>query len=197
MIATRGSSDRSVANTSINDPVVYHIDGQDNLVFVNEHWDRFAMSNAGAHLAARRVIGQSLWSFVCDDTTIGLYRVVVERARAGQRSRFEFRCDAPDCVRLLEMIVTPHGAERVQFETRTLIEERRQALAFPQPPPMVDNTVIMCCSWCKRIEVDRTWLVIERAIAQLRLFEKTKVPILSHGICPNCRGNLEEMLALR
>jgi hypothetical protein len=63
--------------------VQYVVDASDVLVEVNDAWSVFAIGNGAAHLAARHVLGRSLWTFVADERTCELYRSVMHRVREG------------------------------------------------------------------------------------------------------------------
>ena len=49
------------------------------------------------------------------------------------------------------------------------------------------SDIIRICSMCKKISTAlNKWVEIEEGLAQLRLFEASEVPRLTHGLCPNC-----------
>src|ERR1051325_5476429 len=103
--------------------ILYRLNAQDEIVYVNVEWSKFAAANDAPDLLAEHVLNRPLWDFICDETTEHLYREVVGRARAGQTTRFNFRCDAPASRRLMEMNVEGMDGGAVQFETKTLQED--------------------------------------------------------------------------
>jgi len=64
----------------------------------------------------------------------------------------------------------------------------------PRPPvSLLDNTVprtealLTMCGWCKRVRLESNrWVEVEKAVELLRLFDRKKLPAISHGICPGC-----------
>jgi hypothetical protein len=44
--------------------------------------------------------------------------------------------------------------------------------------------------WCDRFEVDGEWVEVEEAARRLELFNRSELPTLSHGICPDCNAML-------
>ncbi len=75
--------------------IIYRVNDQDEIVFVNEEWDQFAAANAGEAVTASQVLQRRLWDFISDSTTRELYRQVLRRIRDGRSLRFTFRCDSP------------------------------------------------------------------------------------------------------
>jgi hypothetical protein len=175
------------------DEVVYGIDAQDRVVFVNAAWDEYAAENGAPGLSAGGVISRSLWDFIADDTTRQLYREIIMRARAGRRPRFPFRCDSPDCRRYLEIDARLLEDRCVGFRVRTLALEQRT------PQPLLDESrprsqaVLRMCSWCKRIPYEGRWIEVEEAAEKLGLFESARLPMLSHGICEECDRRISNL----
>jgi hypothetical protein len=134
-------------------PVVrYEIDAMDRLVRVNDAWSSFATANDGLHLVAHRIIGCSLWDFVAGETTRQVYKSLLRRVRDGGRSRFTYRCDAPERRRSMEMTITARLGGHVRFESRTLVVEYG-------PSPVVQlvagGRVRPLCHGCRRPVAER------------------------------------------
>ena len=110
--------------------IIYRVNDQDEIVFVNEAWDRFAACNAGKDVTSTQVLHRPPWDFINDSTTQGLYRQVLKRIRDGRALQFDFRCDSPACRRLLQMDVRRGEDGTVEFHTSTLSEEIRQPPAL-------------------------------------------------------------------
>jgi hypothetical protein len=106
--------------------LVYRIDRQDVIVFVDSDWDRFALSNGGEDTLSTQVLGRQIWDFVIDATIRQLYRQLLQRIREGRELRFAFRCDSPDRRRLMEMEMIPADGAAVQFRTRKVSEVERK-----------------------------------------------------------------------
>src|SRR5262245_41935895 len=170
-------------------PLVYWIDRRDVITEVGGAWLAFALANGAPELDSASVVGRRLWDFVGDPTTGQLYRGILARARAGRAARFPFRCDAPASRRLLEMAVTAEGDGGVRFETRTLEEASRPPEALWERGAERSGDLLRVCGWCKRVDAGG-WAEVEEAVARLRLFERDRLPALTHGICETCLAAL-------
>lgn len=176
--------------------VTYHLDPMDRIAAVNHAWQDFADRNDGAALRAPAIIGQRLWDHLTDPTTAALYREALLRVRRHATTvRFEFRCDAPSCRRLLAMEIAPDRAGMVRFTTRTIWEEPRE------PVRLLDATIehrtppIRMCSWCKRVDLGGgRWGEVEAALASLGLFDREMPPLITHGMCPACHETVTGLL---
>lgn len=170
--------------------IIYRIDRDDRIVSVNAAWDAFASANAGHAVAGDRVVGRGLFEFIGDATTRALYRQMLARIRGGRDMRFTFRCDSPECRRLMEMQVRrADDSGGVEFRSEAL-EER------PRPPVWVsqadgatdpdDRVPLRVCGWCNRVDVAGAWLELEEAMPRLGILEEAAPPDLTHGICEAC-----------
>lgn len=170
--------------------IVYRVDGQDRLVSVNSAWDSFATSNEGEDAVATHVIGRNLFEFITDRTTQHLYRQMLARIRAGKNIRYTYRCDSPDCRRLMEMqVVATDDMGGVEFRSITLSEQPRDPFGSVREPKgrsAEPERVQPACGWCNRWKVEGEWLEIEQAVPRLGLLEQAVPPLLTHGICEAC-----------
>lgn len=174
---------------------VYEIDADDRIVFCNDVWDIFARENDGRSLIFENIEGKLLWDFVADPSTSDLYKRLVAHVRAGGVVRFSLRCDSPSLFRLLEMKIALTKKKHVRFSTRVKkIEDRcHQSLHFSNLE--VSKEPLLVCSWCGRVNIHRrTWQSVDVAVTQLKIFELSKMPPLSHGICPSCLKNISSLL---
>lgn len=129
-------------------PVVqYEIDATDRLVRVNDAWSSFATANGGLHLVAHRIIGCSLWDFIAGETTRQVYKSLLRRVRDGGRSRFTYRCDAPERRRSMEMTIAAGLGGHVRFESRTLVVEYSPA---PVVQLVAGSRMRHLCHSCRR-----------------------------------------------
>jgi len=165
----------------------YQIDAADRITFVGGDWDRFAQDNGGVGLEADKVLGCFLWDFIKDPTTREVYRSLVARARKGHRVRCELRCDGPSIRRFLEMTITARGPEVIEFNTRPLRTEPRETVLLLAAGVPRSEALLRICAWCNYVDVGSdTWLEVEEATSQLRLFEQSAIPAITHGMCPSC-----------
>lgn len=168
--------------------LVYHLDREDRIALVNDAWTRFASANRGESLAPPLVLERPIWDFVADAPTRHIYRVLYARVRSsGETVRLNFRCDAPDTKRLLQMNLSALGEGGIACCVRTLREQPREPLALLDPTMARGDEWIRMCSWCKRIAVPSgAWIHAEEAVNRLALFADRQLPQLTHGICGDC-----------
>ena len=176
--------------------IVYRLNAQDEIVYVNEEWSEFAAANDAPDLLAERVLNRPIWDFICDETTEHLYREIVRCVRAGQSARFNFRCDAPARRRLMEMNVAGLDGGAVQFETRTIrVDERPRQELLDRYAPRAGG-MLRICGWCKRMDIEgERWGELEEAVNTLRLFEYKALPQITHGMCNQCFDDIARKLA--
>ncbi len=167
--------------------VVYDLDASDNIVSVNDAWDRFAAENESASVGARNVVGRSLWDFISDPTTREIYRRLFASARGGSApSSFQFRCDAPSIRRLLEMEIRFTDGV-VRCTVRTVNLENREPQLLLDPAVERSEELLRMCSWCKRIpDGAGVWHEIDDAVSLAELFRYQRLPVVTHGICEEC-----------
>jgi hypothetical protein len=165
----------------------YAIDEHDHLIRVDEGYYRFAEENGWTE--AGNSLGRLLWDYVAGRDLKKLQRLLVRRIRDEVGDvELPFRCDGPGMRRRMSIrIVARPGGRLVLFSARLRSEEARelrQPLLDPAAPR--GGATIAMCGWCDRFEVDDEWVEVEEAARLLGLFERSELPPLSHGICPDC-----------
>jgi hypothetical protein len=169
----------------------YAIDEHDHLIRVDEGYYRFAEENGWS--GAGSSLGRSLWDYVSGRELVKLQRLLIRRIRDGVGDvELPFRCDGPDVRREMDIrIVSRPGGRVVLFSARLRSEEAREI-----PQPLLDpgaprsGDLLEMCGWCDRFEVDGEWVEVEEAAKRLELFNRPELPLLSHGICPDCNEML-------
>ncbi|MGA7828510.1 MAG: hypothetical protein WCA04_12655 [Geobacteraceae bacterium] len=167
----------------------YLIDGADRIICVSGNWLAFAQRNEAAESChPDRVINRSIWDFVDGIETTHLYELILEKVRSTDRSvRVPFRCDAPGTRRYLELLITPVQRDFVEFVSALLYEEPRDHVELLASGVPRSEEFIRICSMCKKVELSKnSWVEIEEAIEALRLFDKTTLPQITHGLCHEC-----------
>lgn len=178
--------------------IVYLIDAEDRIVSVNGAWNDFASENDGTAVLAEHVVGRNLFDFITDTSTQHIYRQMLARIRGGTDVQFSYRCDSPDCRRLMEMQVRgadAHGG--VEFRSITLEAHAREPQLLPQADgatEMEPASLQRACGWCNRLDVNGTWMEIEDALPRLGLMEHPTAPMVTHGICADCVAKMEAEL---
>jgi hypothetical protein len=171
---------------------VHRVDPDGRICYVNDNWLAFAAENEWP-VAASDVVGTRLVDAISDPETQHLYQLLQQRVRAGGGPvQFQYRCDAPDCRRLLRMEMRYEkdwGA--LEFRSRVLLIERREPVRLLRADRATrGSSPLPICGWCKAVWVGSGWLEVEQAVLRLRLFADDALPRLSHGICPTCSERL-------
>jgi hypothetical protein len=174
------------------DALSYAIDDQDRLIKVDDGYYRFAEENGWEGVGDS--LGRSLWDFVAGHDVQKLQRLLLRRVREGVRGvELPFRCDGPDVTREMDIRIAADNTGRVvMFSARLRAEEERD-----EPQPLLDSDFprdesdfLPMCAWCDRFLVDGEWVEVEEAAKRLELFRRPEMPVLDHGICPECSGQL-------
>ncbi|MDQ1363759.1 MAG: hypothetical protein QG652_1621 [Pseudomonadota bacterium] len=175
--------------------VLYTIDHDDRLVYLNDVWDRFALENASGHLTGERIRNQRLWDFIADAETRHLHQVLVKRIRTRQVPvQLPFRCDSPSVRRYMMMEMVPAPEAAVEYRCTVLRIEQRAPVLFMEQKGWRGDTLIRMCSWCKKVHTgEDVWMEIEDAIQELQLFERKRLPEISHTMCDECLHQLDDI----
>ena len=175
--------------------VRYRIDNSDRIVEVNDGWTAFAESNEGSMLAPSLVVGRALTEFVTDLATLQLYSAIFSRIRRGGGPiGFSFRCDAPARRRLLAMAMSADGSGGIWFNVTSVAEEAREPVTLLEMDQQRDARLISMCGWCKRVAIPGGWSEVEQAVKELGLFIGETLPMISHGMCPDCYAAMDAAL---
>lgn len=174
--------------------IVYRINHRDELVYVNEGWDRFAEANEGHDVVSGKVLTRSLWDFVSDTSTRAIYRRLIDLVREGRSTTFTLRCDSPTRIRILEMTIALCGECEVEFRTREL-EERPRDLPVQFSYSVLDGEEFLrVCGWCKKVDVEGSWVELDEAVDSQPLLHCFPLPRMTHGICEPCFLRMTEEL---
>lgn len=174
--------------------IVYHINSDDEIVFIGGIWDSFAAANDGDALSEASVLGRSLFDFISEKESKHLYELLLIRIRESKKEiEFPFRCDSPDTRRYMCMKMTLLDEDMISFHSCIQKEETREPAVLLDTKLKRGDGHIKICSWCKKIKVEEDkWIEVEELAREHQPFEDLELPKLSHGICPDC---LEQVLA--
>ncbi|GAB4400098.1 MAG: hypothetical protein Kow00123_07590 [Anaerolineales bacterium] len=175
--------------------IVYRVNARDEIDFVCDEWDDFAVANGGESVLSAQVLGRPIWDFITDLSTQEIYRALIRKARSGRSLQFTFRCDAPWRRRFLEMTVVGKEGGAVEFHTRTLLEEERPTPILLDADVGRSDELLRSCGWCKKFLVGDEWVEVEEAVQRLRLFQRRRLPSITHGICDECYEKMNEVAA--
>ena len=172
----------------------YEIDARDCITFVDSAWISFAERNDAPELTRQSIIGESIWSFIADWEVRHLYDLVFDAARSCNRTIvIPFRCDSPTIRRFMTLTIASVQDGNLALVGSLIREEPRPRVALLGANAPDLETLLLICSWCKRIQSrDNSWVEVEQAIQELGLFQSDRLPGLSHGICPDCVCKIED-----
>ncbi|HTH52286.1 MAG TPA: hypothetical protein VL501_10165 [Pyrinomonadaceae bacterium] len=174
------------------EPIVYRVNGDDEITFVNTAWDSAALERGDHRVLSAEVLGKPLSNFISDPTTRELFDRIIVAARRGNRVEFQYRCDLPDERRVMKMSIRKLGGDGdVEFVSTLVSSEPRPSQAIFEELEHRTDEFLKICGWCQKVNVDQDlWLEVEEAVEALGLFKKDRLPDISHGICPACYAHL-------
>lgn len=179
-------------------PTRYRLDRDDRIAWMDDAWVAFAERNRAPELANPMIRGQPLWDFVAGIETRHLYELLFASVRrSGRVVELPFRCDSPDLRRFMKLAVEALPGGELELRATLLREEQRSpAFLLDVDQPRGPETLSIC-SFCKRIPVaGGAWVEVEEAVEVLNLFANAALPRLSHGVCPDCRKRIGDLVGL-
>lgn len=168
--------------------VSYGIDKRNRICCVDDNWMTFARENSAPELTPEFVIGKPLWDFFRGEETRDLTRMMFDKVRLTDESFVvPFRCDGPDILRPMVMLIQPGADRSIIVRTRTVHDQLEYHPIHRLPLTRRLGDLIKVCAWCCRIELmTKIWVDVEFALGDLSVLDAAGVPALSHGICPEC-----------
>jgi hypothetical protein len=167
--------------------VIYRIDSNDDLVYADGAFQRFADA-AGVPSLPAQWAGKSLWGCFADDELRAVFVALVARARTGRTVAFNTRCDSPSLSRTVAMEIAPWADGGVEFRCTPA----NAALHAPERTSCCD--LLRVCAWCYRAHCDGAWRDIEEVVAGEQVLEHARLPIVTHGICDACLADTDAEL---
>ncbi len=178
--------------------VAYRIDADAKLVWVGGGWEAFALENEAPTIADRSILGESLWRFVNGVETRHVYEMMFEKIRRDRTAVIvPFRCDSPDMRRYMELRIglASSSGDELELVAVLLRTEPRPSAPLLEPRGSRSRELLGICSFCKRVEVMAAdWVEVDEAVSRLELLAAANLPNLSHGVCPDCRSRVQELM---
>jgi hypothetical protein len=127
-----------------------------------------------------------------------LYQIMLEKVRKNNaRIKVPFRCDSPAYRRFMELEIFTLDENLIEFRSRIVKLEFRPHVDLLDFSVDRSDEFVRICGWCKKIYVSEAKLVeVEEAVEELNLFGETKLPQLTHSICPSCKESLTQSLKM-
>lgn len=158
-------------------PLVYMINDQDEIVSANNQMQH-------KHLNLQHCP----FCFADDETVQLLFQYLLQRVRAGHSVQFIFRPTFLKCNYLMGIDMRLEEKDRVALSVGVLTSEARRAGALALDKTEKPKDILRICAWCRGVAfVSDQWIKIEHAVPYLRLFEQSHLPLISHGMCEECR----------
>jgi hypothetical protein len=175
-----------------NNSIVYQLNENDEIIYVNENWNKFAAENDGLpETLSDNVLNKKIWCFITDFETIHLYKALLNNVRLYKRTaNLTIKCDSPFMVRFIEMKIKPLENNHIEFCCVTKKQYERPIVLLLDKKIPRNNSFLKMCSYCKAINIENEWVETEVGISRLSLFLKSSLPQISHGICPTCYKNV-------
>ena len=165
---------------------VYRVDAKDFIIYVSPEWLAFAKANEAPTLTERRVLGRRLCDFISGSETHAFYELAFTQVRLRHTEMtVPFRCDSPDTVRHMAMMIRiqPHGG--LECECALLHSEKRKRWEMFSPWAERRDGVVLACSMCLRIEHEGEWVEPQEASA---IYKAPPFPPLVYSVCDRCRA---------
>lgn len=174
----------------------YWLDERDRIVKVDEGWSAFASANGASALTPESVMGRPLSDFISDPTTLHLWQNILRNARRGAFRPVRIRCDAPDRRRVLTITLALEGG---LVRVTSTVETETPRPSFPacttDSAAGFGELHLTSCSWCNRfLSPSGAWVEAETLAHETEIFVRDEVPLVSHGICPECRAEMDAQL---
>jgi hypothetical protein len=167
--------------------VRYWLDSLDRIAAVDDAWREFAVENGAPELTEENVLGRSVFSFIADESVRHLWALLLRRARQGVVVKVPIRCDSPDDLRALELVVTMDGPDLLLVTTSVLFAVPRRSVGLLRRSASRPEASVKICSWCKRIEVPgRGWCEVEETAVLFEALTGEALPGLEQGSCLDC-----------
>ncbi len=177
------------------DICTYELDEDLGFACANEAWDRFARANDAPGLLLPGPVGKPIDSFIGGDSTSYLFGLLYAAVRrSGKAVRVPIRCDAPSLRRFLEVSIEPRRPSGFRIHSRLLRSEPREPVALLDSNQPRDERLVRMCSFCKCVETPAGWLEVEAAMKALKLFERERLPAITHGVCAPCLARTTDAL---
>jgi hypothetical protein len=168
--------------------VIYAIDGAMNLAYCNAAWDRFALSNGGAHLVRSSQIGRNVVEItpaVLRPFYAGMYARAMQ---TGFDAKYVYECSSAQTCRRFRMSVmrkdVPSGRAYLVILNSQVHEapHRRLRIRADFEELREENGLITMCAHCRRTRIPNageSWVWIEELVRRMP-------PEVSSGLCPVC-----------
>lgn len=93
---------------------------------------------------------------------------------------------------MMEMTVTSLGDSGDVELTAKMLSKQVNCQRYQSISELQLDVFLRACGWCCRIDMDGFWIDVEDAVEKLGMFEFSRLPKLTHGICKDCFADMLE-----
>lgn len=172
--------------------VIYKVDNDFKIIYVNDAWDLFAKENNGDEIISDKVLGENLFDFIHSRDVKQMYFEIISYVRKGKILKFPFRCDSPTQIRNLHMLVYLDNNGNVTFSSELQSTKIRETPLYVIYTSNVEEEyMLVMCSWCKRVRAENGWVEVEEVLNNEKIFLKHQIPKITHSICEECYATIK------
>lgn len=164
----------------------YVINAADQIVWVSDEWDSFALNNNAPEAIGKNVIGRRYWEFVSGHQTISYLNSIFFACRMDmQPFRILYRCDSPEEKRLFRLVVQPGLNKMLTLKHQFL--HSADKLPAKKVVNFSDRFDGNRCSICCAFQVGENWIDPFK-------YPDRKYFAKSYVVCPQCREDKRSAL---
>ncbi len=168
----------------------FSVDANNVIIAINGSWDEFADANDAPQLKKQHVVGKSLFDYISGNVTRQFVQKLLDIVRQKNTSAcFDYRCDAPNLRRYLQMRLMANERGEVRISNYQLHTEPRVAPIFFIRSNQRDRHTRVRCSICNLLKQAEQWVEAE---SLLKDKEPLTVPVI-YGVCPQCQHQLKQL----
>jgi len=167
--------------------IIYEVDAENIITRIDASWKVFAESNGAPELNEANVIGKPLLHFVSGNVTKKFWINLLNHVRtSGIAHSFNYRCDAPNTKRHMNIKVAPLDAGHLRITSTLLSTKPRPLQIHFRRAQQRTAASIARCSMCNKVAYNKEWIEAE----ELNRGLKTTLDV-TYGICPVCHVKID------
>jgi len=177
--------------------LVYHIDKDDHVVFVNSHWDDFFKEQKRVDLSRSSIQGRILWDLIPSHEVHAFLKEALKLVRrTNKKIQVYFRYDSVTYKRFFRLTMLPLGNGSIEFSNAV---EKKISRFQTSTPEALDSHKIEAgppCGWCNRM-VDRagSWSEVDHLEVGENCFPLPHIAPFNANVCPECVTTFSQILA--
>lgn len=168
----------------------FSVDANNVIIAINGRWDEFADANDAPQLKKQHVVGKSLFDYISGNVTRQFVQNLLDIVRQKNTNIcFDYRCDAPNLRRYLQMRLMANEHGEVRISNYQLHTEPRVVPVFFIRSNQRDRHTRVRCSICNLLKQAEQWVEAE----SLQTDKKPLTLSVIYGVCPSCQLQLQQL----